>query len=153
MKFLFATGSSHLPEQVGGAEHSIHTLLQLLNENGHDCEAVLGLRRGWRRKIARRLFVLSAGRRLGLSDRRNGYRPHRTSPWLVPKLMSQRLEAVRPDLVITQLDRDREIAALLATKLFTGVTTSSPGPIPSASMLSSSAEIPLSTPTANLASQ
>ena len=112
MKFLFATGDAHLPDQVGGAERSIHTLLTVLRENGHECEAVVGLRRGWRRKIVRRLALLTFGQRLHYSDWSNGYQTHRTVPWLAAKLTLQRLQDFVPDLVITQLDHSHGITEL-----------------------------------------
>jgi glycosyltransferase involved in cell wall biosynthesis len=110
MKFLFATGRAHLPDQVGGAERSVHTLLELLCENGHECEAVVGLRRGWRRRVVRHAHLLSAGQLLRLTDRHNGYPTHRTAAWLIPKLTRHRLRKFQPDFVITQLERSNEIA-------------------------------------------
>ena len=112
MRFLYATGRSHLPDPGGGAERSIDSLLQLLHRKGHTCEAVVGLNRGWRRKIVRRIHFFSAGRRLRLSDWHNGYQTHRTAPWLVARLTRQRLGFFQPDIVITQLERSDEIVAV-----------------------------------------
>src|SRR5262245_33980514 len=90
VRILFATGSRHLPDQVGGAERSIHTLLDLLRENGHPCEAVVGLPRGARRKVVSRVRLVSLGIRAYVTDRSNGYQTRRTLPWLVPKVTRER---------------------------------------------------------------
>jgi glycosyltransferase involved in cell wall biosynthesis len=112
VKVLFATGRSYLPHLVGGAALSVHTLLGMLIEHGHSCEAVTGLFRGWRRKAMRGLQFLSLGRRYSLRDRRNGYPCYRTSRRLVPALAEQRIAAFKPDILITQLESANEIARI-----------------------------------------
>jgi glycosyltransferase involved in cell wall biosynthesis len=84
----------------------------MLCEHGHECEAVVGLHRGWRRRVLRGMLFLSARRCLALSDWQNIYRTHRTSRRLVAAVAARRLEAFHPDVVMTQLDRGREIAEL-----------------------------------------
>lgn len=101
MRFLFATAWPLLPEQVGGAARSAHTLLTLLVQRGHGCEAVAALRRGKRRRILRGLHFLTRGHCLGLSDSRNGYRTYRTIATAVPELAARRLTKFKPDVVIT----------------------------------------------------
>lgn len=110
MKVLFATGRPYLPHRVGGAALSVHTLLGMLIEQGHSCEAVAGLFRGWRRKAMRGLQFLSLGRTCSLRDRRNGYPCYRTSQRLIARLTRQRIAVFHPDIVITQFEAAHEIA-------------------------------------------
>jgi glycosyltransferase involved in cell wall biosynthesis len=112
VKVLFATARPYLPHLVGGAALSIHTLLRMLAEQGHSCEAVVGLFRGWRRKAMRGLQAVSLGRRYALRDTRNGYPCHRTSQRLVAALVRQRIAVFQPDIVITQLEGANEIARI-----------------------------------------
>jgi glycosyltransferase involved in cell wall biosynthesis len=101
-----------MPYQVSGAARSLHTLLSMLCEHGHECEAVAGLQRGWRRRLLHAMLFLTARRCLALSDRQNVYQTHRTLRRRIAALTARRLEAFRPDVVMTQLDRGREIAEL-----------------------------------------
>lgn len=110
MRFLFATGRAHLPEQVGGATRSAHTLLELLTAAGHDCDAVVGLTPGWRRHLVRGVRLFSAGKRFYLCDNKNGYRSYRTYGRFIAPLTQQRICASRPDVLITQIDRAHAIA-------------------------------------------
>lgn len=112
MRFLFATGQPHMPYQVSGAARSVHTLLSLLSEHGHQCEAAVALQRGWRRHVLQGMLFLSARRRLALSDRQNVYQTHRTLRRRIAALAERRLEAFHPDVVMTQLDRGHEITEL-----------------------------------------
>jgi glycosyltransferase involved in cell wall biosynthesis len=112
MRFLFASGRAHLPEQVGGATRSAHTLLELLIAAGHDCDAIVGLTPGWRRHLVRGLRLFSAGKRFYLCDKKNGYLSYRTYGRFIARLTQQRICACRPDVVITQIDRAHAIAGV-----------------------------------------
>lgn len=113
MRILFATGRTHPPDRVeGGAELSIHTLLDFLTEKGHQCEAVVSMRAGWRRRMARSIHFLSTGHWAGTSDWHNRYQTYRTARGLVPKLAYQRIAEFQPQLVLTQLNASSKIAAL-----------------------------------------
>jgi glycosyltransferase involved in cell wall biosynthesis len=110
MRFLFATGRVHTPDRVGGAMASAHSLLSLIQAEGHQCEVVAQIRPGPRSqclRLARRL----AGRRRwsAWADRRNGYVTYRGLSWTLRDLLLERIEAFTPDVVITQLTGSREI--------------------------------------------
>lgn len=111
MKVLFATGRLYLPDRVGGgANTSVHALLRMLVEAGHECEAIAMLGPGARYQALRLLRRMSGGSRCGLADRHNGYVTRRGLSWGIGELVEQRLRAFRPDLVLTQLELSEDIA-------------------------------------------
>ncbi len=113
MRILFASGRSYLPHRIDGAILSVHALLQMLQARGHHCEAVVGV--GADAPLgaaAYRVRRFLTGRRVpGWPDGRNGYRTFRAWEPLVPQLVRERISAIRPDLVLTQLDSSETIAA------------------------------------------
>lgn len=89
---------------------SAHSLLTLIQAEGHQCEAVAQIRPGPRSqclRLARRL----AGRRRwsGWADRKNGYVTYRGLSWTLRDLLLERIRAFGPDVVVTQLTGSREI--------------------------------------------
>lgn len=111
MRLLFATGRDYLPERVGGAELSVHALLWGLARSGWQCEAVCGIGPSWRHYAYRALRLLSRRGRTALTDSANGYPTHRAWEELIVKLVIERLERFRPDVVLTQLELASQIAA------------------------------------------
>jgi glycosyltransferase involved in cell wall biosynthesis len=117
MRIIFASGRSYLPDRVDGAILSVHTLLELLQQRGHACEAIAGISEGMSLRHARRAWVHRARRMLtrrrvvGWMDRDNGYPTYRAWEADVAELLDQRIAAFLPDLVITQLERSEAIAA------------------------------------------
>ena len=113
MRVTFASGRNYLPDRVDGAILSVHTLLELLEQRSHECEVIAGISadnplRSWTHR-ARRL--LTRRRVLGWVDSENGYPTHRAWEAQVPRLLTQRIAAFRPDIVLTQLEGSEAIAA------------------------------------------
>lgn len=88
----------------------MHTLLELLHEHGHECEAVASLRHGWRRRAARAIAFLSHHRWCSVRDRQNGYQTHRAQYRWLAATAARRIDAFHPDVVMTQLNVGREVA-------------------------------------------
>ncbi len=109
MRVVFATLRGHVPEQLGGSQQSIHTLLQALVERGHDCEAVATLQPGPRRLLYRGMRRLSGRRDFGLKDSRPGYPTYRAWYEFVPSLLGARLESNRPDLVVADFSSENPL--------------------------------------------
>ncbi len=113
MRVIFASERDYLPDRVDGAILSVHTLLELVQARGHDCEAIAGIStrspvRSWSYRVRR---LLTRRRSSGWPDRDNGYRTYRAWSELVPQLLADRITALRPDLVLTQLEGSEAIAA------------------------------------------
>ncbi|HET8625080.1 MAG TPA: hypothetical protein VFM14_16070, partial [Gemmatimonadales bacterium] len=112
MRIIFASGRDFLPDRVDGAIMSVHTLLELVQERGHPCEAIVGisvdnLRRSF---IHRARRMLTRRQVWGWMDRENGYPTYRAWENHVAKLLEERIAAFQPDLVITQLERSEAMA-------------------------------------------
>lgn len=109
---MFASARDYLPDRVDGAILSVHTLLELLRERGHACEALAGIsaKSLVRASVYRARRLLTRRRVLGWVDHQNGYATYRAWSGLIPKLLEERIAAFRPDLVLTQLEGSESIA-------------------------------------------
>ena len=117
MKVLFASAEPYLPGAGGGAEHSIHALARALLAARHACEVLAGVARGgprFRHQLARRF--LGSGDRLARRDHRNGYATWRAVPREVPDAIEERLDAFRPDVVVSWNRACEEIARAAARR-------------------------------------
>ena len=113
MKVLFASARDYLPDRVDGAILSVHTLLDLLRRRGHECEALAGIGPSnvVRASVYRLRRWLTRRRVHGWSDRTNGYPTYRAWEQLIPQLLSERIRAFNPNLVLTQLEGSEAITA------------------------------------------
>jgi glycosyltransferase involved in cell wall biosynthesis len=101
-----------MPDRVDGAIRSVHSLLERLVRRGHECEALAGINayhwpRGW---VYRTRRALTRRRVLAWPDRDNGYLTYRAWENLLVPLLTQRIAAFAPDVVLTQLERSEPIA-------------------------------------------
>lgn len=114
MRLLFATSRVHLPDRVGGAQRSVHALLSMAVERGHDCEAIAALPGGPRLLALRAARRLSGQRLTGWPDRRARYITHRSWECLVPELLRRRIGTTRPDVVLTDFHGSGGLAGVAA---------------------------------------
>lgn len=112
MRILFATGRTFVPDRVGGADRSAHSLLELLGGRGHLCEAIATMSSGWRHEATRGLRLVSSRRWSAWPDRRNGYVTRRALAWALPEVFRQQLRSFQPDLVLTQLEGSEDFAEI-----------------------------------------
>ena len=119
MILLFATHRTHPPEPGGGAQQSLHALVEGLQARGHACEVVATLASGRPRLAVFRAARRLSGRRLSAwRDTRNGYAVTRTWDLLLPHVVARRVEARRPDAVVVDLGvPDTVVQQLLARGL------------------------------------
>jgi glycosyltransferase involved in cell wall biosynthesis len=110
MKILFATSRIYLPEALGGGERDMDALVRGLQHRGHRVEVVSSLAPGLRLLAYRARRLLSGRRSLAARDLRNGYPTYRAWHWLVPDLLLARLKTFQPDLVVSQVEADYDIA-------------------------------------------
>jgi glycosyltransferase involved in cell wall biosynthesis len=110
---LFASARDYLPDRVDGAILSVHTLLELLQLRGHECEALAGIGPSnvVRASVYRLRRWLTRRRVHGWSDRANGYTTYRAWEQLIPQLLSDRIRVFNPDLLLTQLEGSEAITA------------------------------------------
>lgn len=112
MRVLFATRRVHLPHKGGGAQQSVHALLQLVQARGHGVEAAAVLPPGIEFNFYRVLRRLSGRRVSSWRDTRNGYATWRAPETIIPSVVEQRLSTARPDVVLTDFFPPNDIAAL-----------------------------------------
>ena len=112
MKILFVTGAPFYPDALGGSETSMHALLSMLQQRGHECEAVAALPGGWRLQALRVGRRISGRRWIAARDTTNGYATYRTWQWLTIDLFQRRLQAFRPDVVVAQFEPGPLLAAV-----------------------------------------
>lgn len=112
LRVLYASKRAYIPDRVDGALYAAHTLLSMLKQRGHAVEAVasLGKQQPNRTRAYRVARALSARRLLSLPDRRAGYVTWRAWEELVTSVTAQRIDAFRPDVILTQLDGSEAIA-------------------------------------------
>lgn len=101
MRILFATGRRYPPDRHGGAQSSAHALLRRLVERGHHCEVVAARGPGIGLHLSRIAHLASGRRWTGPADDHNGYPTRRAAPWQVSRLVAARIDAARPDVVVT----------------------------------------------------
>jgi glycosyltransferase involved in cell wall biosynthesis len=112
MRVMFAAPGPHWPDFVGGAERDIHTLLTLLRSRGHECEAVVGCTYGPYRRLFDLLHRASGARLSSLTHHRSGYATHRTLTVTFDTAFRRRVDAFRPDVVVTHQAKAPIVARL-----------------------------------------
>ena len=103
MHIVFAVADPHLPHLIGGGPMDIHHMALALCSRQHEPTVVAALPGGRRRLGRYRLRqALSPGGLPVSRDVTNGYPTLRAAPWLVPRVLAERIEHQRPDVVIVQ---------------------------------------------------
>ncbi len=100
MKILYGSQRYYLPQQCGGAQNSIHTILRYAQKKHHHCEAVVMSPGGMRQLASRALHKLTGGRVSGWPDHVNGYPTFRGMCWHIDSLIKQRIQKFNPDILL-----------------------------------------------------
>lgn len=114
VRILFAASDAHLPYVIGGGPMDIHHLALTFQAEGHEV-AVAAALPGGRRLLPYRVRQQVGPNRLVVSrDDGNGYDTFRALPWLVPRLVRQRISEQPPDMVIVQGGAAKSLARAAA---------------------------------------
>lgn len=110
MKIMFASAHPYIPQIAGGAQSSVHELVQVLQALGHDVSVLSGLtHKGWVGFRAR--VSLKLGGKRTVTDTSLGYAVHRG--WHPVEGVEEIIAQEAPDVVVLQSGKPVPIAQKL----------------------------------------